>query len=161
MSDNAPQKIDGSAHLRVLQLLHWGVLIAPCMFGIFVVYSNKSPNMDFSRPNDLFIYIVPLVALAGYFLSTFIFRKILDGLHHKKSLQEKLTGYLTASLTKFALLEGPALLSFFAYLKSNHPLYVLIGISLVVYLFFQRPGKNVLIKDLQLEHADQHLFKNS
>ncbi|WP_394748683.1 hypothetical protein [Spongiimicrobium salis] len=160
MSDTTPENVNATAYLKMLKLLHLAIIVAPCLFGVFVVYSHESLQMDFNHPEDVFVYIVPLIALGGYFGSSFIFGKIIGGLRQKKNLQQKLSGYQGASLVKYALLEGPALLSFFAYMNVSHPLYLLIGVSLVVYLFFQRPSKDGIIKDLELGHAEQRYFKN-
>lgn len=160
MPDDFPPKKTGSAYVKILQMMHLAICIAPALFGIFVIFSRDSLGKSFNDMGSLFIYVVPFAALGGYFLSAFLFGKVMHKLHQKQDLQQKLGGYQSASILKYALLEAPALLSFFAYLGNNHPLYLVIGISLLVYLFFQRPTKAVIIKDLQLKQTDQQFFKN-
>lgn len=107
---------------------------------------------------DIFIYIVPLLAVAGYFASQFLFKKLLSGIEKEDELQAKLVKYQAASLIKYALIEGPAFVALFAYYGNGNALHLVIAIALMVYQFAQKPTATKLTKELPLTLEEQKQF---
>ncbi|MDC6388634.1 hypothetical protein PP182_08060 [Maribacter sp. PR1] len=109
--------------------------------------------MEFNAEMDnqnLFLYIVPVFALLGYFGSQFVFKNILSKIRKDAKLDEKLNTYQTASIIKYALIEGPAFLAIVAYNSSGNALPLVIGICLILYLAVQRPNREKIIESLPL-----------
>lgn len=143
--------------LKTLSILHLALFLGLVFFSIFAYWQNGnfSAGMD---QNDFFIYLVPVLAAAGYFASQFYFRKFLHGIKREERLGEKLGKYQTASLIKYALLESPGFLALFAYYSSGNALYLVTGIALMLYLFSQRPTATRIIKDIPLTLEEQKQF---
>lgn len=119
---------------------------------IFLVVSYWQ-TMEFNAEMDnqnLFLYIVPVFALLGYFGSQFVFKNILSKIRMDAKLDEKLNTYQTASIIKYALIEGPAFLAIVAYNSSGNALPLVIGICLILYLAVQRPNREKIIESLPL-----------
>lgn len=119
---------------------------------IFLVVSYWQ-TMEFNAEMDnqnLFLYIVPVFALLGYFGSQFVFKNILSKIRMDAKLDEKLNTYQTASIIKYALIEGPAFLAIVAYNSSGNALPLVIGICLILYLAVQRPNRVKIIESLPL-----------
>ncbi len=63
--------------LRTLTLIHRVLFLGMVAFGLFTYFQNGSFSARMNR-KELFIYLVPFLAAAGYFLSQFLFRKQLQ-----------------------------------------------------------------------------------
>lgn len=145
--------------LRTLSLIHTALLMVLVAFGLFTYFQNGSFTAGMNRQN-LFIYIVPVVAAAGYFLSQFLFRKQLETIQREEDLHDKLNKYQSVSLIKYTLLEVPGFLSLIAYYLSGNALYLVIAIALIFYLFVQRPTADKMKKNLPLTLEEQKQFDN-
>lgn len=145
--------------LKTLSIIHTALLVVLIAFGIFTYFQNGSFTPRMNR-QDLFIYIVPVVAAAGYFLSQFLFRKQLQTIQREEELPAKLSKYQSASLIKYALLEGPGFLALIAYYLSGNALYLVIAIALIAYLFVQRPTADKINTNLPLTLEEQKQFDN-
>ncbi|MBT8243784.1 MAG: hypothetical protein HKP48_01660 [Winogradskyella sp.] len=65
-------------------------------------------------------------------------------------LNQKLTHYQTASIIRYALIEGPAILCFIITLISEQVSFLIIGWCILVYMYTIRPTKDKVLKDLRL-----------
>lgn len=143
--------------IRILSLIHTSLFISLVVFAAFAYLKNGNFLADMNR-NDLLIYIVPVIAISGYFASQFLFRKQLQGIKREENLQTKLGKYKAASILKYALLEGPAFLALIGYYISGNALHLAIGAFLMAYLFVQRPTFEKLEKDIPLTVEEQKQF---
>ncbi|NJB69717.1 hypothetical protein GGR42_000179 [Saonia flava] len=136
--------------LQTLSMLHLGLFTGLVAFTGFAYYTGDSLKTE-SYPNgDVFLYLVPIGAIVGYFFSQFMFQKMVGNIPQKRPLQSKLARYQSASLIKYAILEAPAFLALFAFLQDSHALYLTIVVSLIVYFFTQRPTEDKIKKHLHL-----------
>lgn len=136
--------------LQTLSMLHIGLFIGLVAFTGFAYYTGDTLKTE-SYPNgDVFLYLVPIGAIVGYFFSNYMFKNMVDKIPEKLPLQSKLSRYQSASLIKYAILEAPAFLTLFAFLQSSHALYLTIAVTLIIYFFTQRPTEEKIIKALSL-----------
>ena len=75
-----------------------------------------------------------------------------------KNLNEKLTGYQSALIIKYALVEGPAFFTIVAYLLTANILFPFITVFLVFVLVLSAPRKDKLISDLNLSLSETNLL---
>ena len=143
--------------LQTLKILHLSVLAGPIAFAVFAYLQKQSFNAEMDV-SDIFTYIVPIAAASGYFIGIFLFQKRIRSLKKEDSLQSKLGTYQTALLVKYALLEGPSVLALIAYHLSGNALHLVIAISLLAYLYAQRPTKEQLIKEIPLNLEERKSF---
>ena len=140
--------------LKTLTLLHISLLTVLVLSTVFAYLQNGNFTAQIER-SDILIYVVPILAAAGYFASLFFFQKLLTNIKREERLETKLRRYLTASLVKYALLGVPTLLATMAYYINGNALHLVIGISLTAYLFAQRPTVSKLVKDVPLSNEEQ------
>lgn len=145
--------------LKTLTIIHTALCAGLILFTIFAY----SQNGNFTARMDqqaIFIYVVPIVAAAGYFLSQLLFKKQIQAISREEQLSVKLGKYQSASLIKYALLEGPGFLALIAYFWSGNALHLVIAIALVAYLLVQRPTAEKIKKGLPLTLEEQKQFDN-
>ncbi len=146
--------------LKTLSFIHISLCAGLMLLAIFVYFKNGDFTARMNR-QDILIYIVPIVAAAGYFLSQLVFKKQIESLSREDKLSTKLGKYQMASLLKYALLQVPGFLALMAYFWSGNALYLVIAIALIIYLFAQRPTAEKIKKELPLTLEEQKQFDNS
>ena len=141
--------------VKTISIIHLALLAGPLLTGS-IFYLKTEINTNGSE-NDIFIYIFPMISLAGIFASKAVYRILLNPLKQKKNLRDKLAGLQSASLIQYALVEGPAFLNIIWFSQTGNMLYLTIGGVLLFYLFILRPTKTKIENDLELkgEHIRQ------
>lgn len=104
-------------------------------------------------------YVVPFMAITGILAGSYLYKNIMSGLASKKTLKEKLNGFQTASIVKYALLEGPAFLSIVAFSNEGNQYFIIIALLLLGWLIIQRPTRDKVEKDLMLEGILKNEFQ--
>jgi hypothetical protein len=128
--------------IKTLKVIHLaicaGVILAYIFAGQFTIEQLKGQEID---TDDLVYLIVPI---AAFFLSNFMFKSQLNQVEPKSTLEEKLPVYQTASIIRWAILEGGAFLILFM-----KPDLLIFGIILILYLISLRPTEEKIISDFQ------------
>ncbi|MDT0605506.1 hypothetical protein [Croceitalea rosinachiae] len=150
------RKTTPQAFLKTLSILHLALLAGPLLAAIFF-YLNTEVNIN-GASNEIFIYVFPVIGLAGIFASKFLYQQFLKPLKQHELLQTKLAGLQTASLIQYAVVEGPALLNIVWFGQTGNLLYLTIGAVLLIYLFILRPTKTKVETDLELKGAHKRQF---
>ncbi len=142
-------------YLKTLTIIHAASVATIVVFGSISYFFGVGFVNPSDVNNNIFIYVTPIIAIIGYFGSTYLFRKKLLQVNPSDELSSKLAKYQAASILKYALIEGPALFSFAIFMYYGYPLGFTIAICLLVYLVFQKPTKHRFIQDLQLNNSEQ------
>ena len=143
--------------MNILKIIHVALCAGLAIFAFIAYYQIGDFTAQMNQRN-IFIYLVPVLAAAGYFLSQFFFKKQVEAISKEESLSVKLGKYQTASIFKYALLEGPGIVALMAYYWSGNALHLVIAIALIVYLFAQRPTADKIKKELPLTYEEQKQF---
>lgn len=156
----APEKhMTSKSYMRALSTIYLIMILGVLLFAAFSYLQGGNPVMGFSANGDIWVYIVPLIAMISYFGGNFIFNRVLSNIPEKSSLKEKLAHYMRAGIIRYALLEGAAFIGAIAYWDNNNIFYLVIVASLILYLFKLRPTKGGVIRDLRLEGKDLERFR--
>jgi len=158
MAQKTSNQFTPGGFIKVMSFLHLGIATTPVILAILFYFNAEDPELDTSDTNDIFLAIVPVVALASIFLGDFIFKKILRSVSQKNGLREKLTKFQTASIIKYALLEGASLFSIVIFSNTQNLTYLIIGVVLIGYLYLQRPTKPKIESALDLKGAEKAKF---
>ncbi|MFB9079138.1 MFS transporter [Flavobacterium procerum] len=129
--------------IKTLRIIHLavcaGVLLIYFMVGnISIEHLKKIPAIDSSSVVYVFIPILAVV------LGNFLFKSQLKQIDKKKSIESQLPIYQSASIMRWAVLEGAAFLILF--LK---PDFVLFGFLIIIYIIVLRPTEERIKNDLQ------------
>lgn len=141
---------------RTISLIHTALMSGIFLFASVVWYMNGfTSKMHFNYQEDVFLIVVPILALFSIFSGIQLFKKRVENTYPNQGLQTKLGIYQTALIIQWALLEGAALFSVVAFLLSANFLFMLIAIFLLILLFNAKPSKDNLFKHVGLNEKDK------
>lgn len=140
--------------LRTLPIIHLFMVMGLVIFTGIVYWNNPNFNTVMNS-DDILIYLVPIIAVIGYFASKSIFQNLVNTIARNEGFQNKLGRYQMATIIKYALLEGPALLALIGYYLNGNMLLLVIALCLIIYLFSQRPTRKRVLEDLKLTLEEQ------
>lgn len=128
--------------IKTLQIIHLavcaGTILAYFLLGELSI--EKLKNIPVIDSSSIVYIFIPILA---FVLSTFLFKSQLKQIDPKLKTEDKLPVYQTASIMRWAVLEGAAFLILF--LK---PDFILFGILIIIYLIFLRPTEERINNDL-------------
>ena len=96
-------------------------------------------NIQKVENSEIGYFMIPILAII---LGNILFKSQLKQANPNLNLEEYLPIYQTASIIRWAILEGAAL--FILFLKSN---FVLLGILIIAYLIYLRPTMDKIESD--------------
>lgn len=144
-------------YLKTISILHLGMTLAPLAMAVFF-YSTTTLTTNASLDDDIFIYVFPVIGLVGIFAANFMFKIFTKAAVQKETLGKKLAGFQQASLIKYALLEGPAILNLVWFSTTGNLLFLTVAGVLILFLFMQRPTKSKVELALQLKGEHKRQF---
>ncbi len=130
--------------LKPIKTIHSGLTL-----GIAVAYFilGDLQTLEFLKipkiETSTFIYL--LIPIAAIFLGNILYKQQLKNIANNLTLEEKIGTYQTASLIRWAMLEGAAFFILFA--KKE---FVLIGLFLIFYLVFLKPSEEGMKRDFEM-----------
>jgi hypothetical protein len=142
-------------YFSILRLLHLAMTAAVLILGL-VAHFVLVPAPDF-QPNEngtLFVNIAAAYLAIAVALSYWLFGLRLNVAKQQSSLSDKLNTYRAATILRFALIEGAALLTVVFYLLTGN--LVLLGIAAIglVVLSLHHPNPLKIKMDLDLSPTD-------
>jgi len=137
--------------LKTLAFTHVAMLAFQMLFAIVAFAQTTRMYFGVMNMDDQFVFIVPVLALGGFFGSYLIFKKQKYALREKVNLQHKLAGYQLVLITRFALLQGPSLFAIVAYIFSGNVFFLLITTLMSAYFIFLRPTREKIETDLHFD----------
>jgi len=123
--------------------------------GILFYVQADGQALAFSLPKDLYGYLGPILALGSILLGDFLFKGMTGKFSGNGGLKAKLARYQSASLIKFALVEGAALFSMVLFANTWNLLHAMIGALLILHLIFLRPNLGKIEQQLPLKAAEK------
>ncbi|MEO9531266.1 MAG: hypothetical protein ABJG68_11920 [Crocinitomicaceae bacterium] len=140
---------------RTNKIIYFALLMGMLLFlavSIFISKEDLVFYLDFSEP--LFL-VVPVLMFGCIAASTFIPKKLLAPIKNTKDLTQKTTVYNTSSIIKYALIEGPVLLSIVCFILT-HSLYFLVFTAIgILYFVTLKPNPEKISRDLELTYDER------
>jgi hypothetical protein len=158
--DNIKQT--STEYFRFFIIAFYGLIIGQVLFGLlsFFLVSTNSFSSEGADLRSVFIYVVPVFVLTGFFLSNLIYKNRLKGIDRKSSLMIKLTSYRAALIVRYALLEGPSMFAIVVYLVTGDIIFILLAALVVFYFLTIRPNREKVIKDLGLDPNEEQILND-
>jgi hypothetical protein len=127
-----------NAKIKVLQIIHLSICAGTVVAYLFVgELSVKSLNIQSIDSSEILYFAIPILAL---FLSNFLFKSQLKQVDPNLKPEGNLTIYQTASIIRWTVLEGAALVILF--LKQE---LLVLGILIIIYLVSLRPTEDKIV----------------
>ena len=145
-----PASLD--AYLKSLKILHLAFLAGQVMFAAIaavLVFTNLFTPV--TTEVAILRFIVPGIAIACIVVSQLIFTSRLAAAQVAAEPEEKLNIYRTALILKFALIEGPCLLSTIAFLLSGNYLFLAISGLVIAWFAAQHPVRSKALAGMGLD----------
>ncbi|WP_171017279.1 hypothetical protein [Maribacter sp. ACAM166] len=146
--------------IKSLSIMHLFLVAGLSIFTIWVIFQINSFNTSTTGEN-LYLFVVPIFALLGYFGSQLIFKKMISKIKLPERLDKKLKKYQSALHLKYVLIEVPAFVGLYVYYNSGNALPLVISICLLAYLFVQKPNKGNIIKSIPLTQNEITEIQNT
>lgn len=158
MENNQSIAFTPKSFIQRITIIYLALIIGQLLFA-GVSYTLVETNfLSFDFGSDVFVMLVPAIAVSGAFASNFIYTKKINELTSLESLKDKVMGYQTACIIRFALLEGPALLGIVYYMQTGNLLFLIIAGALIVYFITLRPTKEKIETDLNFSFEHKSTF---
>ena len=138
-------------YLTALNILFYALLAGQLIFLSIVAglkLAAEFPNVP--GVEQALEYASIILVAGGYLAGNKIFNSRLAQLREQSNLQDQLNGYRGLSIIRWALLEGPVLLTIVSYLLTGQSLLLGFAAGAIVLFITLRPGKDRLIRDLSL-----------
>lgn len=134
-----------------LTIIHGALVMGQVIFAgvAYYIHSQQSQSQVASTGDEITLYLTVAMAIAGVAGGHVISTSKIKALKDFKSLGEKLSGYRTGLILRYALLEGPSLFALVNYLKSGNITFLTISAMLVAITILFRPSKERAIIDLE------------
>ncbi|GAB3650787.1 hypothetical protein GCM10028791_18500 [Echinicola sediminis] len=142
-------------YFKGLNALFIGLLIFQIGFFVAAIVLANPASTQRSYLVEMLFVFVPVLAIGATAVSSYYFDIELEHLKCLHPLKEKMVGYLDATLTKYAILETPALLSIIAYFMTLNPFFLGTALFMGIVLLFHKPSKVKAISDLGLNKHDR------
>ena len=130
--------------LKVFRIIHLA-LVAGLVVAYFVL-GNLSDFSQLKLPtlnNDNMIYLA--IPIAAFIISNLMFKMLISKIDNALSLKEKIVPYQSASIVRYAIIEGAAFL-----ILILKPELIVFGLLLIVYLALLMPTEQRIKRDLQI-----------
>ncbi|MDC6351627.1 hypothetical protein PP178_08665 [Zeaxanthinibacter sp. PT1] len=144
---------------KTLKVVHLILVIGMFAFAVLTYFIQDNLRLDAMAGNSPAIYLIPVLGLAGYFGSQWVYRKLLSTIKSHHPLSQKLTRFQSASYLQYTCLEIPALLALLAYLYDGFILHLAIAAFLILYMYSRKPTVKKLNEALPLTAEELRLFE--
>lgn len=148
---NETHPITVKTFLRTYNLIHLALVAGVFVSGFLIYMKTKVQELNLSYSGDVMFFVVPIMAISGIVAGNFLYAKNIKKLDSKTTLLEKLNGFQTAAIIRYALLEGPALLGIVAFINDGNQYFLIISLNLLAWLIAQRPTRDKVERELKLE----------
>jgi hypothetical protein len=144
--------------LKRLRIIFFALTAGMLILAILAFSLQQRPLVSTPDGNSPYVYLVPLLALAGYFAGLYIFNWLLTPLTPERELGIRLARYQSACLLRYSCLEVPALLALFAYIAEGYVFYAAIATFLIIYLFTLRPTYVKMLRQMPLSRDEENIL---
>ncbi|WP_088341448.1 hypothetical protein [Robiginitalea sediminis] len=155
----ASSEFSPKGFFRTHRIIHLALLAGLTIFGLVQFNRVGGAEMAWGQMDYLFPYGIPLLAMGGILAGSVVFRQQLSAVTKLETLQARMNGYLSACLTRYALLEAPGFLALSAYGTSGNAAYLGVALALWIALLLLYPTPERAVRDLQLPPPMQEALR--
>ncbi|WP_336127208.1 MFS transporter [Mesoflavibacter sp. CH_XMU1422-2] len=128
--------------LKIFKIIHLALIAGLILAYYFLGDLGNLTELTFPTVNSK-SYIYLFIPIAAFIVSNLLFKHFVSKIDNNLSVQQKLVSYQSASIIRWAILEGAAFLILLIY-----PEFLLFGILLIVYLALLIPTEARIKRDL-------------
>lgn len=152
---NQPQT--SKQYFQSLLIIYFALLAGQLMFAV-IAYFISSSNGGLGETDADFVQIgqimVAVLAVTNLIISTQISKALVSKAKDKNTLKEKLAGYRSALIVKYALLEGASMFASVFLLLTGEIFFFIVAVLIIGVFLLYRPSKEKTIAELQLHYTE-------
>lgn len=150
----------GNKYVRSLIITHTILLLGLLGFAGVTLFLN-SEKMEFTfDTQDTFLLIFPVIAISALAMVKIVPQKMIEAAKSEQKLITKLSKYQSATIIKYFIIEGPAILGMIFFLVTKNATFIAIAGALIAFFILQRPTKEKIESELALRGEDRDVFRN-
>jgi divalent metal cation (Fe/Co/Zn/Cd) transporter len=148
-------------YFKALSILCSAMMFGMVLMGVVVMILSYENEMDFKGFGPVtFSVLVPVCTIIGLAASILFFRYKLKYVRKLTDLKEKMHGYGSACIARYAFLEFPAFVAIIVVMLSSNHLYFLYAVCMLAFMFLWRPSRVRAIAELELDEKEQALVND-
>ena len=156
MNKSLPTSAD--SYLKTLKLMYAAFLSSQILFVVAVLLIQKNAYFSLQDEGNVYLFIAPFLAIAGFVGGRTIFQNQLADISTKTTLKEKLNAYSSAFLVRVAFMEAPTLFAAISFFLTGNLACLAVGVLMIVYFLTLRPGKERVEEDLELSFQEKAVW---
>lgn len=156
------RQITSEGYFRVLLILYAGMLMSQVTMAGTMIYLNLSSGLPPTNPEmeTTFLYVLVAAGTTGLGASFLLVNSLIARAADKPTLAEKLRGFQTATIIRYALLEAPSILGAVGfYLTGQYLFFIATGLAIVVFLLFM-PTRPKVAEALRLSGDELRILED-
>lgn len=157
-------RVTTRSYFRTLTILHLALTLGQVIFGLTacVVQLVGAYNPAALTPDlyNTLQYLAPGFALLSIGLSWLVFSTRIKALRSLSSAADQYTGYRSACILRYAVLEGASLVALACFVLTGDYVFLIIPAFIILVFIYIRPGKAALLRHLQPAYDQQLLIED-
>jgi hypothetical protein len=147
---------------RALLIIFLGLITGQILFGLVCLFLNQMEDWQpvAAELKQVFMYVVPVFIIGGYLGGKMLFKRSMKAAQNKAALSEKLAEYRSASIVRYALLEGPSMLALISYLITGELSFLVMAAFIIAIFLTIIPTPQKAISDLELDGNEASRLDN-
>lgn len=146
--------------LRRLSILYAALLMGQLLFlGVaYFLGQNVEMTENVLKMKDTLQMIAPAMAIGGLLGGGVLYRSFLGKIDKNADITTKLNSYQTASILRYALLEGPSIFASVCFLLTGDLIFLGLSGIIILAFVFHRPTKDKIALELNLSSKETELL---
>ena len=144
--------------LKSLQIVHTAMFAGQVLFAViasYLVFSGVQEAHMQGNTEKILQVVAIVFSAGGFFAGTTLFKKKLMEIRSMTgTVQEKFAVYRSASITQWALLEGPALFCIICFFLTGNYAFVILAFVLIILFFLLAPKRIKIAFQLGLSQRE-------
>jgi len=140
--------------LRIMNLVYLAQVAIMMIFGLVALYVRNIGSVD-NELAKMLQYVLIGLLIGGLIGAQVIPGILINRIDKKLNLKNKISKYFPAVLVRSAFLETPGLFAGVSTILTGRSYFIVIVVLLLVALYFYRPSRERIAKDLNLNAAER------
>jgi hypothetical protein len=147
--------MNASNFFKTINLIFFALIAGISAFSIIVYTLIDKSIFVIPTTNDIFVFIVPAICVVGIVVGKLMYTKLTGPITSEKPIEKRIQILSSAMIVRYALTEGPALLSIVIVMLSENLFYYLFTALMLVVFVSLKPNKDKLSDALQLTSTEK------
>jgi hypothetical protein len=150
-------------YLRNIKMVHSSLLIGMIIFSVIVVVLMMTASLfeeDAASLHNIMRFVVPVVSVGAFIGSGILFKQKIDSVKQASGMSfgYRMDQYRSASIIRWAILEGAVMLALIAQLLTKNYYYSIFIFLLLVFFFLYAPSAEKIKSQLGLNSEEQAML---